>query len=47
MSFKTMTDDRIDQVFANIASGVITTDAQDIVTSLNRAAEHILTVSIL
>ncbi|MEE8392117.1 MAG: adenylate/guanylate cyclase domain-containing protein [Anaerolineae bacterium] len=39
-----MTNDDIDRVFANIASGVITTDAQDMVTSLNRAAEHILTV---
>jgi adenylate cyclase len=34
----------MDDVFASIASGVITTDVQDIVTTLNRAAECILEV---
>ncbi|MCP4542018.1 MAG: PAS domain-containing protein [Chloroflexi bacterium] len=34
----------MNQIFANIASGVITTDAQDTVIGLNQAAEHILTV---
>jgi len=34
----------MDNVFASIASGVITTDAQHCVTTLNDAAEHILQI---
>jgi len=34
----------MDNIFASIASGVITTDTQDIVTAFNRAAEAILRV---
>jgi adenylate cyclase len=34
----------MDDIFASIASGVVTTDVQDIVTTLNRAAECILEV---
>lgn len=34
----------MDNIFASIASGVITTDVQDLVTILNRAAERILRV---
>ncbi|MFP4346289.1 MAG: adenylate/guanylate cyclase domain-containing protein [Anaerolineales bacterium] len=34
----------MDNIFASIASGVITTDITDLVTILNRAAEHILGV---
>ncbi len=35
----------MDNIFASIASGVITTDVQDLVTILNRAAERILRVN--
>jgi PAS domain S-box-containing protein len=35
----------MDNIFASIASGVITTDIQDTIITLNRAAEHILAVS--
>jgi adenylate cyclase len=34
----------MDNVFASIASGVITTDVSDVVTAYNNAAEHILDV---
>jgi PAS domain S-box-containing protein len=34
----------MDQIFANIASGVITTDDEDTIITLNQAAEHILIV---
>ncbi len=34
----------MDNIFASIASGVITTDAQDIITLMNRSAERILGV---
>ncbi len=44
MNSKVVVNEKMDQIFANIASGVITTDAQDTVTGLNQAAEHILTV---
>jgi adenylate cyclase len=44
MDFKTQHQEFY-QVFANIASGVITTDAQDKVITLNRAAECILMVT--
>lgn len=35
----------MDNIFASIASGVITTDVEDLVTTLNRAAERILGVT--
>jgi len=35
----------MDNIFASIASGVITTDTQDLVTLMNRSAERILGVS--
>ena len=35
----------MDNIFASIASGVITTDMSDLVTVLNHAAEHILDIS--
>lgn len=35
----------MDNIFASIASGVITTDTQDIITLMNRSAERILDVS--
>lgn len=35
----------LDNVFASIASGVITTDTQDVITLCNHAAEHILGAS--
>ncbi len=35
----------MDNIFASITSGVITTDVDDKITLLNRAAEHILTLS--
>ncbi len=38
----TETKQQLDDVFGNIASGVITTDVQDKVTACNRAAESIL-----
>ena len=44
MHSKKMVNDKMDQIFANIASGIITTDAQDTIIGLNQAAEHILTV---
>jgi PAS domain S-box-containing protein len=35
----------MDNILAHIASGVITTDAQDVIVTLNRAAERILVVN--
>ena len=37
----------MDNIFASIASGVITTDSQNIITTFNRAAESILSLSLL
>lgn len=44
MNSKVAVNENMNQIFANIASGVITTDAQDTVMGLNQAAEHILAV---
>ena len=35
----------MDNIFASIASGVITTDTEDLITLMNRAAEDILGVA--